>query len=149
MLFSATHGGYIWPAVAREVMATLVRRGVGGGVGGLGGGRVSGKWLASPVHTVLCACWCRLFHWGEPVDFGVPTGVLKPLRPHPAGHSPGWRAPRVPAQCYPVQQLSVLRAVSFFFITDLSTAPSETRKHRKTKMKKFPPWPRARDSCGV
>lgn len=109
-----------------------------------GGSLVSGEWLASPVHSGLCACWCRLFRWREPVDFGVPTGVLQPSRPHPAGRSPGWRAPRVPARCYPAQQLpvftSVLRAVSFFSPTSapqqLSTPPSEIRQCRKTKMEK-------------
>lgn len=52
-----------------------------------GGSLASGDWLVSPVRSGPCACWCRLFHWHEPVDFGVPTGVHQSS--HPAGRNPG------------------------------------------------------------
>lgn len=72
----------------------------------LGGGSwLSGEWLASPVHSGLCACWGRLFHWSEPVDFGVPTGVLELWLWHPAGC---WRrAPHMLSRCYPARQFPV------------------------------------------
>lgn len=115
-------------------MATLVRE----------GSLVSGECLASPVHSGLCACWCRLFHRREPVDFGVPTRVLQPWRLHPASRNPGSLSAGVVLPCPTIASVNIRPVCHFrlfgLFLTrapqQLSTSPSEIKKCRKTKMKK-------------
>ncbi|CAB1421154.1 unnamed protein product [Pleuronectes platessa] len=35
----------------------------------------------------------QTFHWGEPIDMGVPTGMHSRRAHTPPGHRPGWQAP--------------------------------------------------------
>lgn len=129
-------------------MATLVRE----------GSLVSGECLASPVHSGLCACWCRLFHRREPVDFGVPTRVLQPWRLHPASRNPGSLSAGVVLPCPTIASVNIRPVCHFrlfgLFLTrapqQLSTSPSEIKNVEKQKWKKnCPPWPWARDSSGT